>query len=70
MIPTNIKQREIWEWSDHTPGKLASVLYGCLKTKIHYRTLVLSSLEMCRKRLSHRILSLESATHPEGASDE
>jgi hypothetical protein len=39
------------------------------KEVVHCRTLVLSSLAMCSERLSHRILSLESATHPEGASD-
>ncbi len=37
---------------------------------IHYRTLVLSSLAVCSERLSHRRLSLASATNPEGADEE
>ena len=36
---------------------------------IHYRTLLLSVFAMCSERSSHRILSLESTTHPEGADD-
>ena len=35
-----------------------------------YRTLLQVLLQGTLKRLTHRILSLESATNPEGAGDE
>jgi hypothetical protein len=41
-----------------------------LKGAILYRTLLQVLLQGTLKRLTHRILSLESATNPEGAGDE
>jgi hypothetical protein len=70
-------------WSPDTLQGMLSIMaatllslwgHSCLlyhsRSRILYRTLLQVILPQTLKRLTHRILSLESATNPEGADDE
>jgi hypothetical protein len=54
---------------DQMPSIDSKVRHNCSKLIILYRTLCYVILKQRFKRLSQRILSLESTTNPEGAGD-